>query len=191
MNRKQIYLFFILSLFCFRNSEAESNLKPWLLTDDYGVLTWDDLATANLDRIHPFPINSPEEKDYRHWQCFPSKEVTLQYHSWQDDKPGTYTCDGDIWVHSKGEYHNYGYTHAWDLQSCIEALNRWKKLARNQEALCLLGVPAGKPELENRNGKQILVHGWVWERLKTKKGCDSFWEGECDPEYWKKLGYKW
>ena len=91
----------------------------------------------------------------------------------------------------KTEHHNYGFRHAWDLASCIETLNIWKKLSENQEAICLLGVPAGKPELEKINGKLILVHGWVWERIKTKKGCNSYNEGECDANIWKKSGYKW
>jgi hypothetical protein len=187
----KIGLLLLLPLLVLKNVSAKPNPKPWLLTEDYGVLSWDDLATANLDCIHPFPMNTPDEKDYRHWQCFPSKEVVLQYHSWPGDEPGSYSCDGDIWVHSKGEHHNYGFRHAWDLKSCIEALNIWKKLAQNQDAICLLGTPAGEPEMEKINGKVILVNGWVWDRIKTKKGCDSFWEGECYADYWKKLGFKW
>ena len=94
-------ILFFLTILVFKNLEAESNQKPWLLTNDYEVLNQGDLATANLDHIHPFPMNTPDEKDYSHWQCFPSTEVTLQYHSWPDDKQGSFSCDGDIWVHTK------------------------------------------------------------------------------------------
>jgi hypothetical protein len=43
----------------------------------------------------------------------------------------------------------------------------------------VLGMPAGVTKV-NENGKFIIVHGWVWDRLKTKKGCSSYFEGDCD-----------
>ena len=30
-----------------------------------------------------------------------------------------------------------------------------------------------------QNGKKILNHLWVFENLKTKKGCDSYFSGWC------------
>jgi hypothetical protein len=48
-----------------------------------------------------------------------------------------------------------------------------------------------QPVLGLTGDQHALVHGWVWDRMKTKKGCDSYWEGECHPDYWKKRGYKW
>ncbi len=186
-------LFFILfEIFCLKNAAAEPEKKPWLLTNDYGILSKDDIATTNIDNDHPIPINTPEEKYlYKHWQCFPAKQVTLQCRSWPDDEPGRFACDADIWVHTDTEHHNYGFRHAWDLDSCNKSVKIWKRLAKNQDTICLLGLPAGDAKQEKVNGKLLHVHGWVWDRIKTKKGCDSYWKGECDAKYWKKHGYKW
>ncbi len=184
-------LFFLLiEIFCLKNAHAEKEKKPWLLTDDYGILSKDDLYTANLNRTHKTQMNTPDEEDYMRWQCFPAKQIVLKCRSWPDDKPGQFMGEADIDVDTDTEHHNYGFRRAWDLNVCLSYLKDWKRLAKNQDTICLLGIPAGE-EQKKVNGKFVLVHGWVWDRLKTKKGCSSYFKRECEGKYWKKQGYKW
>ncbi len=186
MRKLYLKIFFLSAVFYLKNAIAEPEKKPWLLTDDYGVLSKDDIATTNIDNDHPIP-NTPDEKDvYKHWQCFQAKQVNLQCRSWPDDKPDQFMGEADIDVDTDTEHHNYGFRRAWDLNVCLSYLKDWKRLAKNQDAICLLGIPAGE-EQKKVNGKSILVQGWVWDRLKTKKGCISYFEGECDAKHWKKM----
>ena len=39
------------------------------------------------------------------------------------------------------------------------------------------------------DGTKVQVRNWIWDKVKTKKGCYSYFEGECDISHWKKLGY--
>jgi hypothetical protein len=168
-------------LICFLSTKGTfaADKTSSLLTDNYGILTKSDVESSNRDRIKPVPnYENAQGTGYRYWQCFSRKEVSLKCRSWESDEAGHFIGDADIRVSTGREIHEYGFRRAWDLSLCENHLKIWKQLAQGQDAICLLGEPAGI-ERRNKEGKSTLVKGWVWDRLKTKKGCDSYFGDEC------------
>lgn len=49
---------------------------------------------------------------------------------------------------------------------------------KNEKYVCLEG---GFLNHRDRviNGKKQEIYSWEFEKIKTKKGCDSYFEGEC------------
>ncbi len=162
---------------CASMSNSQKNESLILLTSDYGVLDENDLESATKDRVEPIPPYSPNSS-YLYWQCFPRQEVNLKCRSWEGDEPGSFLGEADIVVETENERHEYGFRRAYDLKFCEDHLRVWQKLSTKAQAICLLGEPAGL-EKKHFGGKTISVKGWVWDRLKTKMGCDSYFAGDC------------
>ncbi|MCB0414593.1 MAG: hypothetical protein KDD50_09675 [Bdellovibrionales bacterium] len=155
----------------------KSNKNPHnaLLTSGYGVLSNKDIESASDGMVKPVPPYTPNSS-YRYWQCFPTKTVSLKCRSWKDDK--TIMGEGDIKIYSNDEQHEYGFRRAWEIQHCKKHLKTWIEITKNAKIVCLLGVPAGQED-KAIHSKKVTIKGWVWDRLKTKKGCDSYFEGDC------------
>lgn len=55
---------------------------------------------------------------------------------------------------------------------------QWRQLAKNENIVCLNGDGSDvmvDPKLE----KYFL---WTWEKFRTRKGCYSYFAGECDTQ---------
>ncbi len=120
------------------------------------------------------------------WRCFPIKDVEVKYRTWRDADPmGPYDvivtmCDFEIWVNSKTFQNVYSGRRAKQEVYCNEFRAAWNKLTQGEEQICMDGetLTNGEPE-EDENLKKMLV-SWTWDKIKTKKGCYSFWDGyEC------------
>jgi hypothetical protein len=117
------------------------------------------------------------------WRCFPIKDVEVKYRTWRSaDAMGRYDvivtmCDFEIWVNSKPFQNVYSGRRAKPQVYCDEFRTAWNKLTQGEEHLCMDGEPLtkGEPELDE-NSKKMLV-SWTWDKIKTKKGCYSFWDG--------------
>lgn len=163
---------------CASMSTSRKKKSPVLLTSDYGVLDENDFESAAKDRVKPVPSYSPNSS-YLYWQCFPRQQVALRCRSWEGEEPRSFLGEADIVVETENERHEYGFRRAFDLRVCEDHLKVWQKLSTKAQAVCLLGEPAGF-EKKSFGGKTVSIKGWVWDRLKTKKGCDSYFEGDCD-----------
>lgn len=49
---------------------------------------------------------------------------------------------------------------------------------KNQQYVCIGGAFAGIHK-KIVAGNEITEHGWIFENLKTKKSCDSYFSGWC------------
>lgn len=116
-----------------------------LLTEDYGVLTEQDLKISEFQG-YPQPFNETVSPAYPYWQCFPKRQVTLKCRSWPDDQPGKFLGEADIEIAAGKEHHGYGFRRAWDIEFCQKRLNKWNQLAKGEEVICLSGEYAGLTE---------------------------------------------
>ncbi len=148
-----------------------------LLTDDYGVLTEDDLKTNSCDAT-PCPFSEKDTSSpYPYWQCFDLRTANL-------------ACEGRKYDFSEkvrvtllvisgirdGVLHEYLARRPIPLSSCRLYQKAWRKFVENEKYLCISGeISSIKTD---SNGRRRWV--WVFDRYKTKKGCDSYFEGECD-----------
>lgn len=181
--RKYFFLIIIFLLFPTQLFAISANsLKKYpyqLLSNDYEIL-----SEANLKRytdgIFPKRFNW-DITGFDYWQCFPAKNVTVWY-----DK-GTYDpydkvvrSDPHISIQATPMViHEYEPRRNFSIDYAKEKAAAWKRLMKNQQYVCIGGAFAGTHK-KTVNGKEIIEHGWIFENLKTKKGCDSYFSGWCD-----------
>jgi hypothetical protein len=117
------------------------------------------------------------------WRCFPIKDVEVKYRTWRDADPmGPYDvivtmCDFEIWANSKPFQNVYSGRRAKQEDYCSEFRAAWNRITQGEEQICMDGetLTKGEPE-EDENSKKMVV-SWTWDKIKTKKGCYSFWDG--------------
>lgn len=152
---------------------TKQDVSMLLLTDHYGILSNCDLEMYATNRnIEPFDPKKFNGLEY--WQCFDSKNISVDYHAWiNDDLTGEQYCDMHIFVMLNNEkVHEYGLRRAQPLAYCKEKKRLWNKIMKNQPYTCIGGIYVGedKPVL----GSTIRVKGWVYDSIKTKKGYDTY-----------------
>ena len=183
MNRLGIVALSLISLIqAAQSKESEYAKYPFgLLTSGYGIVTEDDLAyDATYREISSYDPNEPLGS--LHWQCFPINEVKATYDSWLGaDGMGASNkiysmCSPEIQVRHAGELQLYVDRRAHQVDSCLDFINKWKRVTENQETVCLNGDGGGYHK-DDKDGKYKL---WTWKKFKTKKGCHSYFYGYCN-----------
>lgn len=152
-----------------------------LLTPGYKIVTDDDLAYDNYRRkIGPYDPKTSLSSLY--WQCFPTEAVEIGFDAWvgQDGMGpagGIYTmCSIKISVRAKEDPQLFVDRRGHQIQFCLDFANEWKKLIKGQKIVCLDGEGGSYADEDKHLGRYKL---WTWDKLKTKKGCSSFFAGEC------------
>lgn len=156
-----------------------------LLTEDHKILNERDLAVYTWG-LTPRQFTDKEPSgDYYYWQCFPREQVSVTF----IDSGITYVdlgsdtaADLEIRVAVKpGVYHEYGMRRGWTVAQYQTDFTRWHKLMKNEKYVCLAGSFIGREEtVENDIHNE--TYGWIFEAIKTKKGCDSYF-GSCTRTY--------
>jgi hypothetical protein len=177
----KIFLFFLIfPVQLFAISQQSFKKYPYqLLSQDYGILN-----EANLKRYTDGIF--PKRFDWKitgldYWQCFPTKNVIVWYEKGEYD-PYDKVLRSEPYItiqETKVVVHEYEQRRNFSIDYAKEKVKRWKQLMKNQQYVCIGGAFAGTHE-KIKNGKKITEHGWVFENLKTKKGCDSYFSGWCN-----------
>lgn len=158
-------------------NELRSAFPYGLLTDDYGILTKEDLE-INTCTAPAVPF-SPESLAYPYWQCFETKRAKFECEGNKYDP--TEKERVTILVISAirdGELHEYISRRVFSLATCRLFQRDWKKLLKNEHYVCISG---SLNQIEkNKSGK---TWSWTFDKYKTKKGCDSYFEGDCSLRY--------
>jgi len=189
------YLIFILLIclsFPYQAEAIDAHAKqkyPYiLLTDDYGILNENDLAsfTWGVAPYKPFVPSFKEIYAMNYWQCFKREEVTIRlddmgYPSEDVDPEDTYG-NLSIIVNANDCTHRYGMRRAWPVNNYLKEFNHWHKLLKNQKYVCIAGTFANFEE-KIVNGEKHKFYQWQFDRIKTKKGCDSYFKGDCTQTY--------
>jgi hypothetical protein len=74
--------------------------------------------------------------------------------------------------------HEYGLRRALPVEYCIEKNALWNNMIKNQPYTCLGGSYVGESK-KLIQGNKSKVKKWVYDKIKTKKDYDSYFE---DPE---------
>ncbi len=167
------YKFFLAGIFiaicsC-KTSQRQIPKKIVFVGRDYGIL-------SVQDKVRPYraPVM---------WRCFPIKDVQVKYHSWRDADPmGPYDvivtmCNFMITVRDQPYPHIYSSRRGKEVTYCNEFKTAWDKITKGEKYICLDGetLTKGEPE-EDKDLKKKIV-SWTWDKIKTKKGCYSYWDG--------------
>ena len=156
-----------------------------LLTEDYGILSENDLASYTWGIKH-LPFSTKQQSHYQYWQCFPRDRVCMTL------KDKGYSSEDIDWQENYGDLqievsldgnisHLYYMRRMSPVSGYEEIFNRWQKLMNKEKYVCLGGRFSGYDEkIENEQKQKIF--SWVFEMIKTKKGCDSYFQNECTHE---------
>jgi hypothetical protein len=156
---------------------SKSSYDYDLLGEGFGIIGREDIAINDCQATpRPFSI---ESTSYQYWQCFEVKQSRLY-------------CDGKGYDESEkkwmtvmvisgikeGSLHEYITRRAIPLTECQVFEQDWKRLVENEKYVCVSGSFNRK-----ENSKGQWKSNWTFDRFKTKKGCESYFEGGCSLKY--------
>jgi len=176
------YLLIILIVFLALNQKLtatslQMKYPDGLLTDDYGILEEADLF-FDIKNGNPrkYDINEMQPGYYR-WQCFRVEDIKFKYSTWRAPDPMgafkiiVWMCDFSFTINNQKISHFYYDRRARRIEFCRGIFKDWKKIRNGQKYVCL----NGEPNLLENN-----VKAWTWNKVKSKNGCTSLFEGDCD-----------
>lgn len=158
---------------------AQKKYPYSVLTNDYGILNEKDLDTLKLG-VKP-PTFLPEEgHSFLYWQCFPRDRISISlkdmgYTSEDIGGKENYSALKIMVSNDSNAYHEYSMRRVWATSTYADRFNLWLKLMRNEKYVCLLGDFVYRKKI-----KGAITQYWIFEKIKTKKGCDSYFAGDCD-----------
>jgi len=82
-----------------------------------------------------------------------------------------------IKISSSAEY-DFTPRRSFSVSYANGKIKKWKWLLENQKYACIGDAYAGVYK-KIMNGRKITEQGWIFENLKTNKGCDSYFSGWC------------
>jgi hypothetical protein len=147
-----------------------------LLTDDFGILNAQDLRT-NICIAGPTPFSEQDRTSpYPYWQCFEVKNSQMicergKYDSHEKVVMSMLVVSGT----RDGELHEFISRRPIPLWSCRLYQKDWLKFTKNERYVCISGADHSKKAKEKK-----VLWTWIFGRYKTKKGCDSYFQGECN-----------
>ncbi|HVE44764.1 MAG TPA: hypothetical protein VNC84_06490 [Gammaproteobacteria bacterium] len=175
------FLFAFIWLFCFLcNSYAVGNVLKEKYS--YAVLTAGGNGILNArdlnDGLKPAPFSTKEPTGHIYWQCFLREDVHIAI---EDIGYSTYDLadnDADLTItaYSKsGILHKYVMRRNWATSGTEKRFNQILKVMSGEKYVCLSGE-FGFIEEEVIHGRKQLTYFWTSERIKTKKGCSSYFK---------------
>jgi hypothetical protein len=188
--KRWIIFIFLLSFGILNNANAitakAKQKYPYpLLTDDYGILNENDLGAYTWG-LSPRPFSKEDSGEYNYWQCVPREHVSLTLRdmgSFSEDS-GTRDTIGDlvITMRIKPEViHKYEMRRSWTVSDFQKDFNHWRKLMKGEKYVCIAGS-FGSCKKKVMNGVTKEICGWIFDKIKTKKGCAGYWDN-CNLTY--------
>ena len=133
---------------------------------------------ANQDITgHSVPFTG-EFTPFPYWQCLPAHGIIFSCEPRSEDEGGEKMAGIDIEIDSPNGYEGYGGRHSVSLEVCFEMVKLWHSLTAKEAYVCVSGQYIGTEEKVIR-GKRQFGRAWIYDKLKTKKGCASWFEGDC------------
>jgi hypothetical protein len=155
-----------------------------LLTEDYGILNEHDLALYSyIYNVNPRPFTG-KPSGLNYWQCFPRENIsiTLEDMGYSSEDFSWKDTASDLEISGMvrpGVFHEYGMRRAWPVRDFQKQFNSWRRLMKGEKYVCLAGHFVNYSEPSDYGVKRK-VYGWIFDRLKTKKGCVAYLNSDCD-----------
>ena len=146
-----------------------------LLTDDYGILNKMDLM-INTCIAKPTPFSANDTiSPYPYWQCFEVENSKMNCERGKYDRYEEALMAMLVVIAERdGERHEFISRRPMPMSSCKLFQKDWKKFTQLERYVCVSGADHS---MEIQDGKPVWI--WLFGRYKTKKGCDSYFVGEC------------
>ncbi|MGE0632176.1 MAG: hypothetical protein AB7O96_07190 [Pseudobdellovibrionaceae bacterium] len=144
-----------------------------MLTQDFGILSEEDLK-------HYYNNGDPHRlgerfSNFGYWICAPISQVNFSCDDFgKNEDDGEHYGEAEIKIRADIARYEFGGRHALPIEGCWGRVQDWKKLTRHQSHVCVSGYEAG-PKMEEK----VPVYGFVYDRIKTKSGCDDWFDQNC------------
>lgn len=182
MKNKIVFVLGLLIIFSSTSAAITAPIKkkyPYsVLTNDYGILNEKDLDTYKMG-VKPPPFLPKEGYGYLYWQCFPRDRVSISlkdmgYTSEDIGGEENYSVLKIMISDDSSGYHEYSMRRVWPTSTYEHRFKLWLKLMKNEKYVCLLGDFVNRETI-----KGAVSQHWIFEKIKTKKDCDSYFAGDC------------
>lgn len=159
------------------------------LTNDYLTLEYENVLNEdhnilfhnhyhfNLEKLRKVQKQPQQISPTIYWQCFARKDTSVEltdlgYSEDLENKKENYSLIKISATDQNNNTHRYIMRRAWPIDGYQQYFNEWLSLMKSQKYVCLAGSFIDK-EKENNNH---IVYYWQFEKIKTKKGCSSYFE---------------
>lgn len=78
--------------------------------------------------------------------------------------------------------HEYAMRKSWEVSHTLPIFKHWHQLMKDENYVCLAGRFINREKFVDR-GEQVEVYNWMFDKIKTQKGCASYFDGDCDRTY--------
>lgn len=178
--KKKVYLVLYIAFMTNSVLALDRSLQkkyPFLvLNEDHGILDEKDLADFSKDMN--YKKFSQKSSGLIYWQCFPRENISVTLkdmgYSAEEFDPTDTIADLKITARIKPHVFNtYSMRRAYPVSVYQEHFTRWQKLMKSQKYVCIAGSH-DEYKKEILNGIQREDSSWTFDRIKTKKGRDSY-----------------
>lgn len=142
-----------------------------LLTDDYGIVTDQDLDEEERVAFpEPFP---PKVGSFQYWMCLPTYDIFMKCN---DTGPSDHEEEGQIGDHTfrlrtGNQIFNFYTRHNGPLDACEEMVSDWRDVIIGEEIVCISASYVGTNlDPANEERSNILNSDWVIDRMKSRHG---------------------
>lgn len=155
--------------------ELKKNFPYALLTDDFGILNHDDLK-INQCIAEPSLFSQNVSTPYPYWQCFDIKDAKMEcegriYSAEEKSRMSMLVITGA----RKNELNEFISRRPMKLKTCRLYLHDWARLTKNENHVCISGNSISSNMHKKGQKKSV----WIFDRYKTKKGCESYFSEMC------------
>jgi len=164
--RLAITLILVYSSFAFASSSHLERLRltyPYgLIGDDYGLLTWRDLAINTcFTEMEPHSEEENGNISYSYWQCFPTQSARMVCSDYAYMSLEIQTKEGKQSYLARGPM---------SQNKCRSLQSSWREKIKGQKYFCVSGSYNGN-EI-GQDGK--IERNWVFDRFKSRAGCEAY-----------------
>lgn len=185
MRKKKFLILFLACFLSYKTDAINHTCKqkyPYtVLTNDYGILKEEDLNSLR-DGVRPPPFLPKKGYGYIYWQCFPRDNISIDlkdmgYSSKDIGGDENYSNLKITVSNGSGTYHEYTMRRVWPTSTYEKSFNLWIKLMKGEKYVCLAGNFIDSED-RTLHGQKQKIYSWVFDKVKTKKGSDSYFGGE-------------
>lgn len=150
-------------------TKLKSKFPNGLLTDDYRVLTLNDLA-LNACRLKPPPFIPGATQFYQYWICFENKNVLPTCDDEGVDETEGHIARVNIEARNQEMIYQFFEHRPWPIRDCRSFVKDLKKIMKDTSHACISASGITREE-KNERGQMERI-GFL-HRFKTRKGCEG------------------
>jgi hypothetical protein len=118
------------------NASFSRPLRPGLLTDDFGIVTQQDIekemAVIRLPAFFQVPTVFP------YWRCLEPEQVDMSCENMHTEEPqGNPIAAPRLSLVENGEKYEYYTGRPWGLDACEHTLLEWRRIIGSEAVVCI------------------------------------------------------